>query len=508
MKIFTLFFLLTSFVFCKSQIVTLTLTASEDAAIGFHDGASTANNNYGNAIQNAAFCIQASASYTGVNVNRALIRFNLSSLPAGANIISAQLDLFALGPYGSLGGHSGNANSFVLERVTQNWNESTVTWNNQPPSTNTNCVTLTNSNSFNQDYLNIPVTNMVVDMLNSNANFGFKLRLINENKTNSILFCSKDYSNTAKHPRLIIQYNTCSQIQINQSKTKICEGDSVLLAVNILSNFQWSTGQTNTTITVKPTITTTYSVARIGSECNSPSTATVQVVPKPVVIINNLNASICQGQTAVLIASGAQNYLWNTGATNNPLTINPNITSIYTVTGTSNGCSNSFTTKVQVIPPPILAISGSTNICSGITTSLTAQGADNYFWNGQLGSSQYSFTPFSSTTLTITGTNSLGCTSTQTLFINVSRCTSLNEIDSKENNWSPIPTNQFIEKELQSGTTIYIIGLDGKVLFKRFILEQQVVEIDLRSLNFTDGIYHLITERNGVSENQRIVLTH
>lgn len=94
--------------FCKSQIVTLTLADSENAAIGFYDGAFTANNNYGKTIPSAAFCIQASAINIGVNANRVLTRFNLSDVPLNATIISAKLDLVDLGPYGSLGaGKSG-----------------------------------------------------------------------------------------------------------------------------------------------------------------------------------------------------------------------------------------------------------------------------------------------------------------------------------------------------------------------------------------------------------------
>ena len=63
--LFTLAFLLLS-LYTKCQIVTVTLNASEDAAIGYHDGTNTANLNYGNAIQNAAFWIASTAS-SGIN---------------------------------------------------------------------------------------------------------------------------------------------------------------------------------------------------------------------------------------------------------------------------------------------------------------------------------------------------------------------------------------------------------------------------------------------------------
>lgn len=190
---------------------TLTLNASKDAAIGYHDGANTANNNYGFATQNAAYCIPASAA-AGVNMNRALIDFNLSAIPAGATIISANLNLYAFGPLGSLPGHSGSNNAAYLERITQNWFENTATWNSQPASTTQNQVILNQSTSATQNYLNINVTSLVQDMMNNpTTSFGFKLKLISENVTNSLAFASKDHSNPNLFPTLTITYSiNCS----------------------------------------------------------------------------------------------------------------------------------------------------------------------------------------------------------------------------------------------------------------------------------------------------------
>ncbi|MBA3662797.1 MAG: DNRLRE domain-containing protein [Bacteroidetes bacterium] len=199
------FFMLTA----SFSQTTVTLTASKDAAIGYHDGASTAANNYGSAIQNAAYCIPASASPPpGVNMNRALIDFNLSSLPSNATILTASINLYATGPIGSLQGHTGSANASYLERITQSWGEFTVTWNNQPATTSVNSVILPQSTSSNQNYLNINVKPLVQDMIsNSSTSFGFLLKLVNESVTNGLLFYSKDNSNPALAPKLVITYS-------------------------------------------------------------------------------------------------------------------------------------------------------------------------------------------------------------------------------------------------------------------------------------------------------------
>lgn len=52
---------------------------------------------------------------------------------------------------------------------------------------------------------------------------------------------------------------------------------------------------------------------------------------------------LCEGNTAMLTASGALTYTWNTGSTN-PLAVSPTITTNYTVTGSdASGCRSSVT---------------------------------------------------------------------------------------------------------------------------------------------------------------------
>ena len=89
MKLFYFFLGTLLFTFYSNAQTSVTLIASKDAAIGYHDGTNTANNNYGNAIQNAAYAIPSVAQSGGLNVNRALIDFNLSTIPVGATILSA-----------------------------------------------------------------------------------------------------------------------------------------------------------------------------------------------------------------------------------------------------------------------------------------------------------------------------------------------------------------------------------------------------------------------------------
>lgn len=188
---------------------TLTIKCNTDACLGYHTYYSDGNVNAGDAIQNAAYMIPGWSG--GYNVNRAVMYFDLSQLPSCKRIISAKLNLYSLAPCGSLPGHTGTNNSAVLRRVLQSWDEYTVTYNNQPDASEENQVILLPSTAYNQDYLNIDVTALINDMLTTN-NYGFLLKLQNEETTNALTFCSSDYYDSSKHPSLTIEYEDLSNI--------------------------------------------------------------------------------------------------------------------------------------------------------------------------------------------------------------------------------------------------------------------------------------------------------
>lgn len=135
---------------------------------------------------------------------RSLIEFELSNIPSGALVTSANLSLFSQESSG-LGSHStsSGSNESVLNRITSSWEENTVTWNNQPSTTTENQVFLSESLNSIQDYLNIDVTNLVEDMISDPSNsHGFLLKLLNEQYYRSMVFASSDYSDSNLHPKL------------------------------------------------------------------------------------------------------------------------------------------------------------------------------------------------------------------------------------------------------------------------------------------------------------------
>jgi hypothetical protein len=130
--------------------------------------------------------------------------------------------------------------------------------------------------------------------------------------------------------------------------------------------------------------------------------------PEPNVTVTS--QSICPGQSATLVASGAAYYQWSNGETGNSITVNPTATTTFTVIGKTAGISSApVSAQVTVNPLPIVSANDAM-ICTGQTASLTATGAEVYNWSNGETSSSISVTPTETTTFLVIGT-SLGCTS-------------------------------------------------------------------------------------------------
>ncbi len=149
--------------------------------------------------------------------HRTLFKFDeLSTIPQGAVIISAELKLYGLQASGGLPGNQVaggvfSSNESLILRVTSDWDEQTVTWNTQPATTTQNQIavpqTLTEYDwNFTNNSNNLVA--MIQDMVsNPETNFGFMLKLDTEAYYRKIVFASSDHANPALHPELTVTYN-------------------------------------------------------------------------------------------------------------------------------------------------------------------------------------------------------------------------------------------------------------------------------------------------------------
>ncbi len=140
-------------------------------------------------------------------------------------------------------------------------------------------------------------------------------------------------------------------LTLSSGNTEICEGASTTIYVHGGSSRLWNTGETASSITVTPPVTTTYYVVSDSvGKCSKTDSITVTVHPKPLVLITG-DTVITVGETALLTASGAHSYVWSTGATTSYINVSPYITTRYSVEGTDQyGCRNSAVATIEVNP--------------------------------------------------------------------------------------------------------------------------------------------------------------
>lgn len=139
---------------------------------------------------------------------RNLLKFDLSSIPANATVVSADLYMYSdtIPKNGDLiNANSGTNNSFVVQQVAAQWDPATVNWFNQPAGLTANQVIVPHTPLpfLNMD---INVKNLISSMISSNTNYGFRLSLQNEIEYTSRIFCSSYNADASRHPRLVVKY--------------------------------------------------------------------------------------------------------------------------------------------------------------------------------------------------------------------------------------------------------------------------------------------------------------
>lgn len=280
--------------------------------------------------------------------------------------------------------------------------------------------------------------------------------------------------------------------------TTICAGDTTSLTATGGSSYLWNIGDTNQVINVAQsgvyTVTATNSFG-----CTASTSVTVTVNSLPTVTITGVT-SFCPGNSTTLIASGASNYTWNTGATTSTITIyqagdytvigtdvngcsstatqttsiNPtyNIqlpdtaicenesvdfygqqlttTGIYTHTlQTINGCDSVITLSLTIKTKPTPVIYGDNQICQGESTILTAVGGTQYLWSTGATTSQITDT---AGTYTVTVTNDDGCSASASYTV--------------ENLSSELLRYNIISKNKSDGTPYMLIYPQAKLKYQ------------------------------------------
>ncbi len=153
--------------------------------------------------------------------------------------------------------------------------------------------------------------------------------------------------------------------------------------------------------------------------CSSSVFVEVPVFPAPDVRIDSLTP-FCFEREASVIVSGADFYVWNGLNTTPVLSFTAFNDTVFTVLGSNvYGCFEYDTLRIQVHPNPEIFLTGEYYVCELDTATLVGSGADQYFWDGFLGSDTLNAMPSADSLFTLIGQNIFGCPDTATYFVDV-----------------------------------------------------------------------------------------
>jgi hypothetical protein len=187
----------------ETQVLTLQPSNNNDERHLFGNGTTIDNSTHATELDAATWTTGGETVFV-----RGILKFDLTSIPSNATIISAKLSLYS-NPTPLNGNlvdaNYGTNNSMFIKRITTSWDPLSTFWNNQPSTTAVDQVSIPHTDQSFLDLIDLDVKNLVAAMV-SNTNYGFQLSLQNEAVYNIRDFCSSTYSNATKHPKLVITY--------------------------------------------------------------------------------------------------------------------------------------------------------------------------------------------------------------------------------------------------------------------------------------------------------------
>ena len=210
----------------------------------------------------------------------------------------------------------------------------------------------------------------------------------------------------------LVTLRAAPAITLTPAAASICQGASVTLQAAVAGassaqTYTWTGGGqtfTGASITVSPSVTTTYTIISVdptaGDACASTGQVTVTVAPPPVAVAGPA-LSLCSGLSGQLGATpiaGIQ-YRWSPAeGLSDPTIANPTITLTnttgaprtisYTLTATAGASCQSTATVAVTVNPAAVATSGTAlTLCSGAPGQLGAApvAGTTYLWSPATG---------------------------------------------------------------------------------------------------------------------------
>jgi len=187
-------------------------------------------------------------------------------------------------------------------------------------------------------------------------------------------------------------------------------------------------------------ISITYSVG--SGSCSDMLSQDIEVLSAPATPTFSANDStICAGETVTLNGSGSGTVDYNVysdnGGTNllgtAPLDVNPTTSTTYYLEAEgTNGCGNIGGLQaltINVNANPTLTVSTDENICLGQSVTLQATGSGSLTWSTTETTSSIDVSPTTTTTYTVNLIDGNGCSTTDSITVNVQQSASVSAVD-------------------------------------------------------------------------------
>ena len=184
------------------------------------------------------------------------------------------------------------------------------------------------------------------------------------------------------------EFSYCPQVS---GSTSVCPGGTLSLTGIAANSYTWSSGTQSfvaANFSIAASSAGSYTLQADSAGCRGQRIITSSIYPLPTVQISSTTNTICNGQSALLFASGAVNYTWTyapgllSSLYGASVIASPVVTTNYSVTGISaQGCRSSTSLPVYFSNYPVVSFFTNVNaVCPGYSATAVGQGAISYFW--------------------------------------------------------------------------------------------------------------------------------
>ena len=169
---------------------------------------------------------------------------------------------------------------------------------------------------------------------------------------------------------------------------------------------------------------------------------------------------------------------------------------------TVNECDSIVTMTLTVFDNPVVIISGDTLVQTGQSVTLTASGADSYIWSTGETTASIVVTPTETTTYSVIGTDSHGCSGQAEITVTIVSGTGDNGLLASIRIY-PNPTQNSLVVEGEGMKSIAIVNSYGVTVHKIWEINKVKCPVDLT--NYPSGIYYLKIATNEGETIRKVV---